>query len=89
MPAINSDVPIGYRMNGDEMLSFMPSSRQQLAHLFPSAGSRARKPKHGRAFSSPWSGASPQQRPPFEAEHSRKARRFANGNAAEIIRPSF
>src|ERR1700755_1392204 len=39
MPAINSEVPIGYRINGDEMLSFMPTTGEGLAHLVPKAGS--------------------------------------------------
>src|SRR5262249_40234065 len=38
-PAINSEVPIGYRINGDEMLSFMPTTGEGLAHLVPKAGS--------------------------------------------------
>jgi hypothetical protein len=39
MPAIKSEVPIGYRINGDEMLSFMPTTGEGLAHLVPKAGS--------------------------------------------------
>src|SRR6476646_8572224 len=33
MPAISSDVPIGYRMNGEEMLSCMPETIGRPAHL--------------------------------------------------------
>jgi hypothetical protein len=49
MPAIKSEVPIGYRINGDEMLSFMPTTGEGLAHLVPKAGS-AFLTARGRAF---------------------------------------
>src|ERR1700759_390409 len=49
IPAINSEVPIGYRINGDEMLSFMPTTGEGLAHLVPKAGS-ALVTARGRAF---------------------------------------
>src|ERR1700761_3810359 len=52
MPAINSEVPIGNRINGDEMLSFMPTTGEGLAHLVPKAGS-ALLTARGRAFPHP------------------------------------
>ena len=43
MPAIRSDVPIGYRINGDEMLSFIPAIQRKGGRSFPIARSRLRK----------------------------------------------
>src|ERR1700749_2124848 len=48
MPAISNEVPTGYRINGDEMLSFMPTHRRRLAHLVPTGGTALLG--RGRAF---------------------------------------
>src|SRR5437868_15218473 len=55
MPAINSDVPIGYRMKGEEMLSFMRQIRRMAGASFPERreSSSGPKPEHECACSSP------------------------------------
>jgi hypothetical protein len=89
MPAIKSEVPIGYRINGDEMLSIIPTTGESLAHLVPIAGS-AFLTVRGRAF--------PQI---FQADGRRTEFRrrqlprsipipgvVANGKGGMLIRPS-
>ena len=72
MPAISSEVPIGKRINGDEMLSFMPTTGGRLAHLVPKSGS-AHLTARGRAFPQTLSGGSPENgspAPPVAAQHT-------------------
>jgi hypothetical protein len=45
MPAINSDVPIGYRMKGEEMLSFMRQIRRMAGASFPERRESSSRPQ--------------------------------------------
>src|SRR5438105_14281590 len=77
MPAINSEVPIGYRMKGEEMLSFMRQIRRMAGASFPerresSPGRQARarmcefpRRKSGGSL------ASQESRPPVDYQHNR------------------
>src|ERR1700748_1121195 len=76
IPAISSEVPIGYRINGDEMLSFMPTTGEGLAHLVPKAGS-ALLMARGGAFphvGRQSAGLLTNPGRPFETQHTRSDR---------------